>query len=453
MHIDIQTLKELELFSYDTHGTGIFELLDECVTPGGKYKLKQGFKKPYNHINQIRQIQEAIKYIIRLPKIWDLPVDSKLMDLLDVYYFSKSKSSIGSNFFARFVESVSYRFTYKDFKETFLHGTRYVIHFLKLIREFKKGLNPKEMPVVLSDIIFQISEIIDLEPIQEALKQRSLKQISAVQLLQFDKFFRETYKDQILKIIDLVYELDVLLSKARATKKLNLCIPEFVDDKKASFEIEGLYHLFVNNPVPNDIKTADKENFIFLTGPNMAGKTTFLKSCGIAVFLAHLGMGVPAKSMKLSLFDRIFTSLNVSDNLSKGYSYFYSELKRVKEAALALRESNKSFVIFDELFKGTNVKDAFDGSLLIINELVKWESSFFILSSHLLELGKEIKTLKGIRFMCFDSRIEEGKPYFNFKLKEGLSDERLGLIILKNECVFDLLNPDKEIDINEKYRY
>jgi DNA mismatch repair ATPase MutS len=445
MKIDHQTLKELELFNYDSHSTGIFEMLDECVTPGGKYKLKQNFKIPYNNVSEIKQIQDALKYLISLPKIWELPVDAKLMDLLDVYYFSKSNPSLGKNVIARFIESISYRFLYKDFTATFIEGTRYIIHFLKLVHSFRQKLDTDKMPVALRNIFMLMDEIFEIESINNAIKQPSIKGISAVLLLKFDKAFREKNKDEILKLMDLVYDLDVLLSKAKATTKLNLNFPEFTGDENACFEIEGLYHLFVNNPVVNDIKSDENENFIFLTGPNMAGKTTFLKSCGVAVFMAHLGMGVPAKSMKLSLFDRIFTSLNVSDNLSKGYSYFYSEVKRVKEAAYALHESGKSFIIFDELFKGTNVKDAFDGSLLIIKELVKWKSCYFILSSHLLELGAEIESLPGIRFMCFDSRVEDGKPCFNFKLKDGLSDERLGMIILKNEKVLDLLDPKNQI--------
>jgi len=449
MKIDLQTIKELELFNYDTHGTSIFQLVDECSTSGGQYKLKQDFRDPLNSLDEIVNTQLAIKYLLSLPGIWDLPVDTKLMDLLDVYYFSKSNPSIGKNLIARFVESISYRFMYKDFKSTFVDGTRYVVHFLRLVSRFYKENENKSLPVILKDIFLQIKDILELQSIAEALKYQSVKTIPVYKLMQFDKVFRDTHKDNLLKLIDFIYDIDVLISKAKATKKLNLSFPEFIESDTASFEIEGLYHLFVSNPVINDIKTSKPQNFIFLTGPNMAGKTTFLKSCGLAVFLAHLGMGVPAKRMQLTRFDRIFTSLNVSDNLPKGYSYFYSEVKRVKEAAFALRASKKVFVIFDELFKGTNVKDAFDCSLLIIKELVKWRSGFFILSSHLLELGKEIEALDEVRFMCFDSNVENGKPSFNFKLKDGLSDERLGLIILKSELVFDLLNPEYQIDNNE----
>jgi len=444
MKIDLQTLKELELLKFDSHGLSVFELLDLTSTAGGQYKLKQNFRRPFASIKEINNTQDAVKYILSELENWELPVDSKLMDLLDVYYFSKSKPSISKNAVARFFESISYRFHYKDYKETFIAGTRYALSFLKKLIKFYDKHNSSNFPVLLADIFNQIKEITEITSIKDALKVSSVKSVSSVQLLQFDKTFRETHKDELLKLIDLVYELDVLVSKAHACKKYNLQFPEFIETDKAQFEIQGLYHLFLNHPVSNNIDFSEDKNFIFLTGPNMAGKTTFLKACGVAVFLAHLGIGVPAKSMKLSLFDQLFTSLNVSDNLPKGYSYFYSEVKRVKEAAKALRNSPKAFIVFDELFKGTNVKDAFDGSLLIIKELVKWKSSFFILSSHLLELGNEIKELEQVRFMCFDSRVEDGKPHFNFKIKEGLSDERLGLVILKDEEVFKLLDPENK---------
>jgi DNA mismatch repair ATPase MutS len=202
--------------------------------------------------------------------------------------------------------------------------------------------------------------------------------------------------------------------------------------------------LFVKNPVKNSIDFSDNKNFVFLTGPNMAGKTTFLKACGVAVFLAHTGMGVPAKSLKLSYFDRLFTSLNISDNLPKGYSYFYSEVRRVKEVAEVLQQSRSAFVIFDELFKGTNVKDAFEGSLRIVKLLCRRENSLFMLSSHLLELGEKLQDEKTIKFLYFDSKVENSKPVFNYLLKEGLSDERLGMLILENEGVFKLLEQKNE---------
>ena len=242
-------------------------------------------------------------------------------------------------------------------------------------------------------------------------------------------------------MIHFIYELDVLVAMASAIEEYKLVFPEIIDSGKPEMKVEGLYHLFLKNPVGNSTEIRSGKNFLFLTGPNMSGKTTFLKSCGIAVFLAHLGMGVPAKSMRLTTFQSIFSSLNASDNLSMGYSYFYSEVVRIKTAAENLHKNDRSFMIFDELFKGTNVKDALDGSMLVIQGLVKWETGLFILSSHLLELESEIRKYPNVFFQHFDSDVVNGKPSFNFGLYDGISKERLGLLILKNEKIGELLDP------------
>lgn len=441
MKIDLQTIKELELQKNDMHGMSIFEMMDLTSTPGGQHKLKTLFRKPLQDINTIRKTQKAVKFIQENIQIWKLPVDSKLTDQLDVYYFSDSNPSIGKNILARFIESISYRFMYKDFKKTFLYGTKHVIRFLKLIDKFKKQIPNNGFPELLNSYFLKIDELHNIMELTQALEVKFITKLGNVELLRFDKVFRDTHKEEVLELIDIIYELDVLVSQAKANIKYKLNFPDFVDSDQAVFQTEGLYHLFVNKPIDNDVYFGSEENFIFLTGPNMAGKTTFLKACGVAIFMSHIGMGVPAQSMKLSYFNQLLTSLNVSDNLPKGYSYFYSEVRRVKDAARILRKSKNAFIIFDELFKGTNVKDAFDGSLKIIQKLCKWENSLFILSSHLLELGNELKAENSMRFMYFDSKVENGKPIFNYKIKEGLSDERLGMLILENEGVFDLLEP------------
>ena len=441
MEIDLQTIKELELQKNDMHGLSILELVDFTSTPGGKHKLKTLFRRPLKNVDIINKNQNAVKFIQKNLKLWDLPIGDKLIDHLDVYYFSESGPSIAKNLFARIIESISYRFIYKDFRSTFLNGTKFAIHFLKLVDKFRKQIVVADLPELLNRYFLQINTILFIDEISEVLDVKSVKNLKAVELLKFDKVFRDSHKEKVVELIDIIYELDVLISQAKANDKYKLCFPEFIESKKAIFQTENLYHLFVNQPIGNEIEFTGNKNFVFLTGPNMAGKTTFLKACGVAVFLAHIGMGVPADKMKLSYFNRLLTSLNVSDNLPKGYSYFYSEVRRVKETAQILRKSKNAFIIFDELFKGTNVKDAFDGSLKIIQKMSKWESSLFILSSHLLELGNELEQEKTIRFMHFDSSVIDGKPRFSYKIKEGLSEERLGMLILENEGVFDLLEP------------
>ena len=171
----------------------------------------------------------------------------------------------------------------------------------------------------------------------------------------------------------------------------------------------------------------------------MAGKSTFIKSIGAAVFLAHIGMGVPAQTMQLSLFDGILSNINVVDNLGKGESYFYNEVKRIKSTVTKVSDGRKWLILIDELFKGTNVEDAMKCSSAVIEGLVKITNSLFILSTHLYEIGEGLKKYSNISFNYFETAVQNDQLLFSYQLKEGISNDRLGYLILKNEGVVDML--------------
>jgi DNA mismatch repair ATPase MutS len=178
---------------------------------------------------------------------------------------------------------------------------------------------------------------------------------------------------------------------------------------------------------------------MFLTGANMAGKSTFIKSTGTALYLAHLGMGVPAKKMKLSLFDGILSNINIMDNLSKGESYFYNEVQRIKSTITKINDGRQWLILIDELFKGTNVEDAMKCSNIVIEGLVKISESIFILSTHLYEIGEPLKRHSNISFNYFETQMINDEFSFSFQLKDGISNDRLGYLILKKEGVVDML--------------
>ena len=171
----------------------------------------------------------------------------------------------------------------------------------------------------------------------------------------------------------------------------------------------------------------------------MAGKSTLIKAVGSAVFLAHLGMGVPAQYMKLTLFDGLLTNINVMDNIAKGESYFYNEVQRVKNTVQKINDGKKWLVLIDELFKGTNVEDAMKCSLTVIKGLIKIKSSLFILSTHLYEIGEELKQYPNISFRFFETNVKDEQLDFSYQLKEGVSNDRLGYVILKREKVVEML--------------
>ena len=107
---------------------------------------------------------------------------------------------------------------------------------------------------------------------------------------------RNRYKNDTLELIEIFSRLDAWYSMAMAVKTFNLTFPEFVETEQPLVDAKGLYHLLLPQPVAYDIEMNPEHNFLFLTGANMAGKSTLIKSVGSAVFLAHLGMGVPAQA-------------------------------------------------------------------------------------------------------------------------------------------------------------
>tara|TARA_R110000744_G_scaffold75308_1_gene149897 strand:- start:89 stop:643 length:555 start_codon:yes stop_codon:yes gene_type:complete len=176
----------------------------------------------------------------------------------------------------------------------------------------------------------------------------------------------------------------------------------------------------------------------------MAGKSTFLKSIGISIFLAHLGFPVPARELRTSIYSGMITTINLSDNLSFGYSHFYSEVKRVKESVNAIANGKNVLVIFDELFRGTNVKDAFEASTEIIKGFAEVDNCTFFVSTHIVEIADEIKSNSSISFKYFDSTLIGNELQYSYKLKTGVSSERLGMYIVKKEGIIDLLKSIKK---------
>ena len=172
----------------------------------------------------------------------------------------------------------------------------------------------------------------------------------------------------------------------------------------------------------------------------MAGKSTLIKSVGASVFLAHIGMGVPAGSMRLTLFDGLISNINVVDNIVKGESYFFNEVQRIKNTVEKISNGQKWLVLIDELFKGTNVQDAMRCSLAVVKGLLKVKTSLFVLSTHLYEIVEDLADESSITFRHFETVVTGDTLSFSYQLKKGISKDRLGYFILKMEKVIELLD-------------
>ncbi len=236
-----------------------------------------------------------------------------------------------------------------------------------------------------------------------------------------------------------VKQLDALIAMGEVMDQKGLVLPEVAEGGKFIFEGEGVFHPFLEDPVTNPVRLADGKTLVFLTGPNMAGKTTYLKAVALSSFLAHLGMCVPARRLRFSPLDGVYSSLSPEENLREGLSFFLAEVRRVREIAEAVASGQRTLVVVDEVFRGTNVKDAFDASLMVIRGFARSRSSGSIFSSHLVELAEELKQETSVHFAFFDGQIRNHRAWYDFQLKEGVSEQRFGLQLLEQEGVPGLL--------------
>jgi DNA mismatch repair protein MutS len=240
--------------------------------------------------------------------------------------------------------------------------------------------------------------------------------------------------------VTIVYEIDFLQTMSQLVKSNGYSLPIFVKESGLIFETSDAFHPFFDQPVKNSFNFNSDSSLCFLSGPNMSGKSTFLKTIGLLTYLAHIGLPVPAKEFKTSVFNGLFSTINLSDDLNLGYSHFYSEVNRVKEIAKLLSSDKNLVIIFDELFRGTNVKDAYDASFKVISSLNKVLSSFFFISTHILEVAENIDHKESITFKCFESDLIDHVPVYDYKLKVGISKERVGMRILEKENVIKILD-------------
>jgi DNA mismatch repair protein MutS len=226
-------------------------------------------------------------------------------------------------------------------------------------------------------------------------------------------------------------------SIAKGARKHLFNFPRFT---KSGLRFNGFFHPMVRNPVRNSLLL--QEPVMLLTGPNMSGKSTLLKSIGLCVYLGHLGLPVPAESCELNFFDSISIIIHLEDDLANGYSHFMTEIKSLKEILMEARAGKRCFAIFDELFRSTNEEDALAISRTTIQGLTKLEGSQFLLSTHLHQLKDSIiKDPTKIARYCIECIIKDLSPVFTYKLESGWSDLKIGQMLFRQEGLDQLLSP------------
>jgi DNA mismatch repair ATPase MutS len=267
------------------------------------------------------------------------------------------------------------------------------------------------------------------------------KPLSISTLAFYDHLLKKRLHEEMERVLRFIYELDVFIAVAGVAKAGNFTYAEALPKGKNILSVRGLRHPALQGAVGNDIEMQEGSNVLFLTGANMAGKSTLMKSVGISVYLAHMGFPVAAEAMTFSVREGICSSINVADNIQLGYSHFYAEVVRVKQAAEAAASGKRLLLMFDELFKGTNVKDAYDGTLAVTSAFAEYQDCIFIVSTHIIEVGEALKGNNNIRFAYLPTVMEGSRPRYTYRLKEGITEDRQGMMIIRNEGILELIRP------------
>ena len=256
----------------------------------------------------------------------------------------------------------------------------------------------------------------------------------------------KNYTQMLQDLSDKISYLDVISNLAYIAIKNSYIKPEIVDD--GTIEILGGRHPIVEKLIPagefvkNRVMLNSKKDFIILTGPNMSGKSTYMKQIALIIIMAHMGSYVPADYAKISLTDKIFTRIGASDDLLTGQSTFMLEMSEV--ANILNSATDRSFIILDEIGRGTSTFDGISIASAIteyIHDKIKAKTIFATHYHELTELGERLERASNFRI---EVQEKDNKIKFLREIVQGGADKSYGIEVAR------LAGLPKEILVNSK---
>ena len=234
--------------------------------------------------------------------------------------------------------------------------------------------------------------------------------------------WKSRYRDQLPVWLQVIGSIDALSSLGCFFyNNPDYVFPEFSNNE---FRLNAgkMGHPLIppSERISNDFRLDKDNSFMLITGSNMSGKSTFLRTCGINLVLGMAGAPVCAEYFEFQPL-KIYTSMRVTDSLLSRESTFYAELKKLKRIIIAFRDDENAFVLLDEILKGTNSRDKHFGSEMFIRQLIDFRAAGMI-ATHDLELGSLEEDLEGkIKNFCFEVQIRDSQFHYDYKLIEGIA--------------------------------
>ena len=305
-------------------------------------------------------------------------------------------------------------------------------YFIEISKVGLKSVDPTELGYhrkqTLSNCERFISE--ELKQVEEHIVNSKTKiEELELQLFQDVKIKIHEYIPRLQRVANTLSDIDVFVSLSDVAEEYGYVKPDFNDNNVIDI-VDGRHPIVERNVsadsyISNDCKVEKDENILLITGPNMSGKSTYMRQLALIVILAQIGSFVPASSASLPIFDKIFTRIGASDDLAGGKSTFMVEMIEAKNALV--ESTANSLLIFDEIGRGTSTYDgiALAQSILeYINKTIKCKTLF---STHYHELTKLENITEGIKNIHVSAKEDHGKLIFLYKINEGPIEKSYGI--------------------------
>lgn len=435
MQIDKTSLQDLSVFHPDEEQS-VFHFLNRTQTNEGRAYLQWWLGHPPARLQQVKQIQAQLQFLGSIAAAWPLQPTNGSFLVLDKFFETYVEAYPQPvNAFSALLYTLLHPADHSLTRFSVKHTMDLVKGFDEIARLLENAPTETGFPAVGQ----RIHHLLKADWIREMV-HASVEQVTNVEWLYWGKQIKTHFKQSAEELTQLYGQLDAQMAVAKGGLERGFHFPQWAESAQPHVSIQGLYHCLLKDPVTYDVHLGPGSNFMFLTGANMGGKSTFIRSFGLAVYLAHLGMPVPAQQYKGSFLHGLISNIQVSDNLVQGESFFFNEVQRIKKTVEQVSDGQAWLVLIDELFKGTNQEDAVRCSTEVIKGLRKCQQSLFVLSTHLYEIGPPLAQYPNVQFRYFETALQSGQLQFTYRLKEGISQDRLGYLILEREGVVKLLN-------------
>ena len=473
--------KDLDIFGDNS----LFQWINTCITYLGRQKLKDALSAPIYNTDEIHKRQEAINELAENIG-WtqrfaaeSILSENKNHNPVELFEWVKDKNEFFlkplliavirvlplitlSLMVSAFVFSkVSYRIFllaivlhiilllvgYKEVSRNLDTVYKYkdsIFIYNKLLMHIEKKTFTSEYLIKLKEKLvnkdgmkasFQIKKLVNLVTVISDRRNMYYLPINILLLWDYQclinlQRFKKNSGSSLATWIDVIGEIESLNSLSTiAYEHHDWAMPSFKDGSPI-FDAKNLGHpLLGNNRIYNDILIERSQNVLLITGSNMSGKSTLLRTTGINLVLAYAGAPVCAQSFSCSIMD-IYTCMRTSDNLEKNISSFYAELLRIKKLVNATKNKTPIFFLLDEIFKGTNSIDRHTGAKILVAKL-STENALGFVSTHDLELGDIENTNKRVKNYHLKEYYKDDKLYFDYKLRPGVSTTRNALYLMK----------------------